>query len=82
MSEHVELDPLVAEVDDRCSISISNRAIDIYFGRPLLSGPHKPTHVERMAAGALLGIARTLTGHAEADMLCAAEKATKGRARR
>ncbi len=52
-----------------CSIHISDREVTIYFNPPLQEGPHKVTRLETMAAGALLGIARTLTGRGEDAVL-------------
>jgi hypothetical protein len=46
----------------RCHITLSETGIDIDFYPPLESEPHKPSRVEIMAAGALLGLARALTG--------------------
>lgn len=47
---------------DRCSIDISSDGIRIWFEPDIPDGPHKPTSIEVMAAGALLGVAGVLTG--------------------
>lgn len=46
----------------RCYINISEDRISIDFDQTLIDEPHKPSRVEIMAAGALLGITRALTG--------------------
>ncbi len=48
-----------------CYIHLDERTVSIHWDQALPDGPHKPTRVETMAAGALLGIARTLTGRGE-----------------
>jgi hypothetical protein len=68
---------------DSCHISISDDYISIHFDRPPEAG-RKPARMELMAAGALLGIARVLTGQAEADVVRAAaqiERREKGRSK-
>jgi hypothetical protein len=57
--EHISIPE---ERGQRCSISISDHGIDLYFHPNLPSEPHKPTRTEIMAAAALVGIARALTG--------------------
>lgn len=46
----------------RCSISICDSDISFYFTPELPAEAHKPSRTEIMAAGALVGIARALTG--------------------
>ena len=46
----------------RCHITLSENGVDIDFYPALMSEPHKPSRVEIMAAAALVGIARALTG--------------------
>jgi hypothetical protein len=46
----------------RCTIHINERGVDFDFYPSLPAEPHKPTRTEIMAAGALVGIARALTG--------------------
>jgi hypothetical protein len=54
---------------NHCHISVSDDSINLYFDQPLPDGPHKPTRMETMAAAALLGIARALTGKSEGDVV-------------
>jgi hypothetical protein len=54
-----------------CHISIDADSISIRFDDPLPDGPHKVTRLETMAAGALLGIARTLTGRGDEAVVAA-----------
>lgn len=56
---------LVAKARNECWITISETSIHVHWDKPLPDGPHRPTRIETMAAGALLGIARTLTGRGE-----------------
>jgi hypothetical protein len=62
--------------DQRCNISIESDHLYISFDPALPNGPHKRTAAELMAAGALLGIARVLTGKGE-EAVMAALDATK-----
>ena len=53
----------------QCSIEISAERVWIDFRPALPDGPHKVTRVEVMAAAALVGIARALTGQGEAEVM-------------
>ncbi len=82
MSERIEIPEEQAVEKFRCSISISESSIWIDFRPALPQGPHKVTRTEVMAAAALVGIARTLTGRGEAEVMAAIgrfDSATKGR---
>ncbi len=64
--------PLAEEKRERengCSIYIRQDSISIHWDRPLTDGSHKVTRVEQISAGALLGIARVLTGKGEEDVV-------------
>ena len=63
--------PIERPESQRCSISISDHGIDIYFHPALPDGPHKVTRAEMLAAAALMGIARTLTGRGDDEVLAA-----------
>jgi hypothetical protein len=65
-----------AERELECSIHISKRGIDLYWQPELPAGEHKATRVELMVAGALMGVARALTGKGEADVLAAIRRGT------
>lgn len=59
--DHIRL-PEERKREQHCSISISESDIWIRWDPPLPEGPHKVTRAEVMAAGALIGVARTLSG--------------------
>ena len=86
MSERIAIPeeaPVQRERENECHISLGADGIWVRFDRPLPDGPHKPPRMETMVAGALLGIARTLTGRGEEaviDAIAGMEK--KGKARR
>lgn len=63
--------PIERELPDCCRITVESGYISIHFDPPLAEGPHKMTRLETIAAGALMGIARTLTGHGEAAVIAA-----------
>lgn len=72
----------VKQRENHCHISIEGDGIWVRFDRPLPDGPHKPTRMETMVAGALLGIARTMTGRGEEaviDAIAGLEKKTRGK---
>lgn len=87
MSEHIEvpIEPRKAENRLRCYISLSDRGVSIDFEPGVPDAPHKPSIVETMAAGALLGIAKALTGKGADDVIAAmarVERENKRRTRR
>jgi hypothetical protein len=59
--QHIPL-PTERKPEQRCSIDLTNESIWIHWTPPLPDVPHPVSPVEIMAAGALFGIARTLTG--------------------
>ncbi len=73
--QHIPLEPVEKQ---RCSISISSAEVSIYWHPALPEEAHKPSRIEIMAAGALLGIARALMGKGE-DEILAAIRRTAGR---
>jgi hypothetical protein len=78
--EHIPLDR-----GQSCSIYISGRGIDVNFTPALPEGKHDVTRTELMAAGALIGIARVLTGQGADEMLRSLvqfERQTAGKMRR
>ncbi len=80
-TQHIPL-PAPKEPELRCSIDLSNRGIWIHWEPALPDGPHKVSPVEIMAAGALIGIGRTLTGQGAADVIEALTKFDKASRRK
>jgi hypothetical protein len=81
MSEQSAYIPIPSETAVRrnhCNISIGDDSIHLYFDQPIPDGPHKVTRMETMAAAALLGIARALTGQAEKDVVRAIAAMERG----
>jgi hypothetical protein len=52
----------IEEKEPRCSIHISGHGVSFDFYPNLPNEPHNPSRTEIMAAAALVGIARALTG--------------------
>ncbi len=75
--ERIEI-PAEAKPKQRCDIRISESDIWIDW-TPALPDGGKPSRVELMAAGALIGIARVLSGKGAEDVAAAAAKAARGR---
>jgi hypothetical protein len=66
--------PPEKKVRERCTIDIDAESLWIRFDPPLPDGPHKPTRMEVMAAAALVGIARALTGQGETEVMQAVQR--------
>ena len=54
--------PAEPNPEQRCYISLSGRGISFDFEPALVAEAHAPSRTEIMAAAALVGIARALTG--------------------
>jgi hypothetical protein len=79
MSDELRVDiPVERERESTCYLSITHTSVDLHFNPKLPEGEHKPTRVELMAAAALLGISRVLSGKGETEILNAMRKVAKG----
>lgn len=64
----------------RCVITIdADAGLSIAWEPALPSGPHELSQVERMAAGAVLGIGKALTGKGGLEIAAALRAFEKGR---
>lgn len=74
----VEIEQAARKLEPECSIRISRDGISLHWYPELPEDGHKPTRVELMAAGALMGVAGVLTGKGAEDIMRALVGFEKG----
>ena len=83
MEQRIDVsEPMPRSRGQECRISIDDHSLWIDFTPKLQDDPHKPTKVELMAAGALMGIAGVLTGKGADEILAALAKFERDARRR